>query len=62
MDRQHVRDRMDEIMVLIDKSIELTDDRKELLMLACAMLQRTNEIFNSTLGEEGRKLMFKDYV
>jgi hypothetical protein len=53
---------MDEIMVLIDKSIELTDDRKELLMLACAMLQRTNEIFNSTLGEEGRKLMFKDYV
>ena len=62
MDRQHVKDRMDEIMVLIDKSIGLTDDRNELLMLACAMLQRTNEIFNSTLGEEGRKQMFKDYV
>ena len=53
---------MDELMVLIDKSIGLTDDRNELLMLACAMLQRTNEIFNSTLGEEGRKQMFKDYV
>jgi hypothetical protein len=53
---------MDEIMVLIDKSIELTDSREEMLMLACAMLQRTNEIFNSTLGEEGRKQMFKDYV
>lgn len=62
MDRQHVKVRMDEIMVLIDKSIELTDNREEMLMLACAMLQRTNEIFNSTLGEEGRKLMFKDYV
>ena len=62
MDKQHVKVRMDEIMVLIDKSIELTDSREEMLMLACAMLQRTNEIFNSTLGEEGRKLMFKDYV
>jgi len=62
MDRQHVKVRMDEIMVLIDKSIELTDSREEMLMLACAMLQRTDEIFNSTLGEEGRKQMFKDYV
>jgi hypothetical protein len=62
MDRQHVKVRMDEIMVLIDKSIELTDSSEEMLMLACAMLQRTNEIFNSTLGEEGRKQMFKDYV
>ena len=62
MDRQHVKVRMDEIMVLIDKSIELTDSREEMLMLDCAMIQRTNEIFNSTLGEEGRKQMFKDYV
>jgi len=53
---------MSELMVLIDKSIELTDDRNEMLMLACAMLQRTNEIFEATLGEEGRKQMFKDYV
>ena len=49
-------------MVLIDKSIELTDDRNEMLMLACAMLQRTNEIFEATLVEKGRKEMFKDYV
>ena len=62
MQKKEVRERMSEIMVLIDKSIELTDDRNEMLMLACAMLQRTNEIFNSTLGEEGRKQMFKDYV
>ena len=62
MDKQHVRERMSELMVLIDKTIELTDDRNEMLMLACAMLQRTQEIFDSTLGKEGRKLMFKDLV
>ena len=62
MDKQQVRDRMSELMVLIDKTIELTDDRNEMLMLACAMLQRTQEIFDSTLGKEGRKLMFKDLV
>jgi hypothetical protein len=62
MDKQHVNKRMSDIMVLIDKSIELTDDRNEMLMLACAMLQRTTEIFESTLGVEGRKQMFKDYI
>ena len=62
MDKQQVRDRMSELMVLIDKTIELTDDRNEMLMLACAMLQRTQEIFDGTLGKEGRKLMFKDLV
>ena len=56
------QERMTEIMVLIDRSISLTDDRNELLMLACAMLQRTTEIFESTLGVEGRKEMFKDLV
>ena len=56
------QERMTEIMVLIDRSISLTDDRNELLMLACAMLQRTTEIFEGTLGVEGRKEMFKDLV
>jgi len=56
------QERMTEIMVLIDRSITLTDDRNELLMLACAMLQRTKEIFDGTLGVEGRKEMFKDLV
>ena len=62
MDKQHVKNRMSDMMVLIDKSIELTDDRDEMLMLACAMLQRTTEIFDATLGKEGRKKMFKDLV
>ena len=54
--------RMRELMVLIDKSLMLTDNDTERLMLACAMMQRTNEIFEQSLGEEGRKLMYKDYV
>jgi hypothetical protein len=54
--------RMSELMVLIDKSLLLTDNDNDRLMLACAMMQRTNEIFRETLGEEGSKLMYKDYV
>ena len=56
------QERMSELMVLIDKSIELTDSKEEMLMLACAMMQRTNEIFTQVLGKEGAKLMYKDMV
>lgn len=54
--------RMEELMVLIDKSIQLVDSQDELLMLACAMQQRTREIFDQVLGVSGRKEMFKDLV
>jgi hypothetical protein len=57
----NIQKRMAEMMVVIDESIQLTDDRNELLMLACAMLQRVREIFDSELGEEGRRKMFKEY-
>ena len=53
-----VQQRMAEIMELIDSSIQLTDNRNELIMLACAMLQRTTELFDSTIGKEGRNQMF----
>jgi len=62
MSKEHTRDRMAELMIIIDSSIRLTDSRDELLMLACAMQQRTKELFDITLGEEGRKQMFKDLV
>jgi hypothetical protein len=54
--------RMQELMVLVDKSLLLTDNDNERLMLACAMMQRTNEIFEEILGEQGRKLMYKELV
>jgi hypothetical protein len=33
-----------------------------MLMMACAMLQRSREIFDQTLGPKGRMRMFKDYA
>jgi len=57
-----VNKRMQELMVLVDKSLLLTDNDNERLMLACAMMQRTNEIFEEILGTEGRKSMYKELV
>ena len=54
--------RMREMMLPIDQCIQLTDDRDDMLMLACAMLQRTREILDAELGESGRKQMFQDLV
>ena len=54
-----VEKRMKEMMEPIDKCIQLTDDDEDLLMLACAMLQRTKEIFDNQIGVGGRKQMFK---
>lgn len=62
MNRQEVQQRMTEIMVMIDQSIAMTDDRNEILMLACAMMQRSKEILEAELGVAGRKEMFKDLV
>ena len=54
--------RMQTMMTIIDTAILSTNDRNDQLMLACAMLQRTREIFDATLGTNGRKEMFKDLV
>jgi hypothetical protein len=59
---EDVRKRMAEIMELIDGSIQLTDNREELIMLACAMLQRTTELFDITIGEEGRNIMLQGVI
>ena len=62
IDKKAVSKRMDELMEPIDRQIMMSDSREELLMIACAMLQRTTEIFEAELGIEGRKQMYKDYV
>ena len=58
--KPHIQARISELMVPVEKAIMLTDNDKDMLMLACGMLQRTVEIFETLLGEEGRKEMFKD--
>ena len=60
--KEAVRKRMSELMEPVERQIMMTDNREELLMMACAMMQRTTEIFESELGIEGRKQMYKDYV
>jgi hypothetical protein len=57
-----VEKRMSELMLPIDKQILMCDEKEDQLMLACAMLQRSKEIFDFLLGVEGRKKMFKDLV
>ena len=55
-------ERMTELVKPIDQQIMMCDDRRDLLMLNCAMLQRVREVFDMLIGEEGRKNMFKDLV
>jgi hypothetical protein len=56
------RQRMAELMAPIEQQILMCDNREDILMMACAMMQRTNEIFVNELGEDGAKIMYKDYV
>jgi hypothetical protein len=62
MDKNKTVKRMSELMEPIDQQIMMCDDRRDMLMMACAMLQRTREIFDAELGEQGRKLMFQELV
>jgi hypothetical protein len=62
IDKKAVSKRMDELMEPIDRQIMMCDTREELLMMACAMMQRTHEIFVNELGDAGSKHMYKDYV
>ena len=58
MDR--IADRMSELMIPIDEQIMMCDNEKEILMLACAMLQRVTEMLDPILTVEGRKLLLKE--
>ena len=54
--------RMQEMMVLIDSSIQLADSHAELLLLASAMLQRSTDIFDGILTKPGRKILYEDVL
>ena len=62
MNRGEMEERMAELMLPIEKQIMMCDNRQDLLMMACAMLQHVNTIFNQELGENGRKQMFRDML
>ena len=62
MSKNEVAQRMSELIAPVEQQIMMCDSREELLMMACAMMQRTHEIFLNELGEEGSKLMYEGYV
>ena len=62
MDKSAIAKRMDELMGPVERQIMMCDTSEELLMMACAMLQRTTEIFENELGVDGRKQMYKDLM
>ncbi len=62
MDRSEMAERMAELMLPIEKQIMMCDNRQDLLMMACAMLQHVNTIFAQELGEAGRTQMFRDML
>ena len=57
---KEVEQRMSELMAPVDQQLMMCDDTNELLMMACAMLQRSSEIFDQVIGPDGRKKMFKE--
>jgi len=62
MNDHDVKKRMMELMEPINRQIMMCDDREDLLMLASSMMILVKDLFDNEIGEEGRKLMFKDLV
>ena len=62
MQKRDIEKRMTELMSPVDQQIMMCDDREDLLMMACAMLQRVNEIFTKELGKQGRDQMFQEQL
>jgi len=54
-----VADRMAELMKPIDQQIMMCDTENDILMLACAMLQRVTEMLDPIMTIEGRKELLK---
>jgi len=54
--------RMAELLEPIDQQIMMCDDRRDLLMLTVAMLQRAINMLDLLVGVDGRKMMLKDKV
>lgn len=52
--------RMEELMRPVDQQIMMCDNREDVLMMACAMMQRVREIFDNEIGEQHRRAMFRD--
>jgi hypothetical protein len=53
-------ERLREIMTLIDGTISLTDDKRELILLAYAMAHRSKDLLDRSVGPDQRKLLMRE--
>ena len=52
---KNVKSRMKELCQPIEQQILMCDNKEDILMLACAMLQHVKTRMDSQIGVEGRK-------
>ena len=55
-----VKARMRELCKPIEQQILMCDDREDILMMACAMLQHVKTMMDSQIGIEGRKQILEE--
>ena len=60
MDNDKIKVRISELVRPIDEAILMCDNREEVLMLASVMQVRLKDIYDTQIGVQGRKTMFKD--
>jgi hypothetical protein len=61
-ERTTIETRMRELSKPIDEALLMCDDREEVLMLASVMMVRLKNMFDSQIGVDGRKKMFKGMI
>ena len=61
-DRSVLQTRMRELSKPIDEALLMCDGREEVLMLASVMMIRLKNMFDSQIGVDGRKKMFKGMI
>ena len=55
-----IKSRMKELCQPIEQQILMCDNKEDILMLACAMLQHVKTMMDSQIGVEGRKQIIKE--
>jgi len=58
-ERSTIETRMRELSKPIDEALLMCDGREEVLMLASVMMVRLKNMFDSQIGVDGRKKMFR---
>ena len=61
-DRREVIERMEELFKPIEQQIMMTDDNRDILLLASIMLSSSKRLYASILGKENTKIMLREWA